>query len=277
MRCCPDSGKCQWHIAWWSTVIQPCNAIHQFQLQQTLIFLNCYHHHHLGMILQRPVQLSSSNQPVPCPQQLTLHLNFTQHQIWCHHTCHFIYQTTWSPKLSQKEHLWRQWDLSNRELMAWRGRMQWRTTKQILNMFSQLTLKDMEPETGHKADCHQEIKEQQSAQKWLFPGGWGQVVTSDIFIDTLATIEAKGVAKAVQKAQKEEKAALHVMWEASKQKWQRKRESLKSHGLKMELAGPKPQLKDMKLPGANTCNHWLWCLLLHQLQKHNLLLTEGHC
>ena len=181
------------------------------------------------------------------------------------------------PKLSQKEHLWRQWDLSNRELMAWRGRMQWRTTKQILNMFSQLTLKDMEPETGHKADCHQEIKEQQSAQKWLFPGGWGQVVTSDIFIDTLATIEAKGVAKAVQKAQKEEKAALHVMWEASKQKWQRKRESLKSHGLKMELAGPKPQLKDMKLPGANTCNHWLWCLLLHQLQKHNLLLTEGHC
>ena len=78
------------------------------------------------------------------------------------------------------------------------------------------------------------------------------MVTSDIFIDTLATIEAKGVAKAVQKAQKEEKAALHVMWEASKQKWQRKRESLKSHGLKMELAGPKPQLKDMKLPGAKT-------------------------
>ena len=75
------------------------------------------------------------------------------------------------------------------------------------------------------------------------------MVTSDTFIDTLATIEAKRVAKAVQKAQKEEKAALHVMWETSKRKWQRRRESLKSCGLKMELAGPKPWLKDMKLPG----------------------------
>ena len=90
---------------------------------------------------------------------------------------------------------------------------------QILTMFAQLTPKDMELETCCKADCHQEIKEQQSAWKWLFPGGQGQVVTSDIFIDTLATIEAEGVAKAAQKAQKkEERAALHVMWEVSKQR-----------------------------------------------------------
>ncbi len=65
-------------------------------------------------------------------------------------------------------------------------------------------------------------------------------------MDTLADIEAKRVTKA---AQKEEKAALHAMWEAAKQKWQRRRETLKSCGLKMELAGPKLQLKDMKLLG----------------------------
>ena len=36
---------------------------------------------------------------------------------------------------------------------------------QILTMFAQLTPKDMELETCCKADCHQEIKEQQSAWK----------------------------------------------------------------------------------------------------------------
>ena len=117
-------------------------------------------------------------------------------------------------------------------------------------MFAQLTLKDMVLEEHCKADHHQENKEQETAWKQLFPGGWGQVVTSDTFINTLTAIKAEGAVKAAQKAQKkEEKAALHVMWEAAKWRWQRKREGLKCHGLKMELAGPKPQLKDMKLPG----------------------------
>ena len=110
-------------------IIQPCNAIHPFWPQQALIFLNCHHCHHLDMILQRHVQLSSSNQPVPCPQQLSLHLNFTWDQIWCHHTFLFYLPNHLIPKPSQKEHLWRQWDLSDRWLMAWRGRMWWRTTK----------------------------------------------------------------------------------------------------------------------------------------------------
>ena len=118
---------------------------------------------------------------------------------------------------------------------------------QILTLFAQLTLQDMELTMCHKVDHNQEKKRQQSAQKQLFPGGQGQVVTSDGFMDTLADIEAKRVTKAAQKAQKEEKVALHAMWEAAKRKWQRRRENLKSCGLKMELAGPKPQLKDMKL------------------------------
>ena len=75
-------------------------------------------------------------------------------------------------------------------------------------------------------------------------------MTSDGFMDTLANIEAERVAKVAQKMQmKEEKAALHTLWEAAKRKWQKRRENLKSRGLKMELAGPKLQLKDMKLLG----------------------------
>ena len=42
---------------------------------------------------------------------------------------------------------------------------------QILTMFAQLTLKDMELEKRRQADCHQENKEKQSARKRLFPGG----------------------------------------------------------------------------------------------------------
>jgi len=101
-------------------------------------------------------------------------------------------------------------------------------------MFAQLTLKDMELTTHHKADHHQEQRAQ-SAWKQLFPQGCGQVVTSDVFMGTLAAIEAERTVKVAQKAQKEERAALHTMWEAAKQNWQRKRESLKSCGLKMEL------------------------------------------
>ena len=86
---------------------------------------------------------------------------------------------------------------------------------QILTMFAQFTLKDLELEEHCKADHHQENKEQQSAWKQLFPGGWGQVVTSDTIINTLTAIKAEGAAKAAQKARKEE-AALHVMWEAAK-------------------------------------------------------------
>ena len=121
---------------------------------------------------------------------------------------------------------------------------------QILTLFAQLTLKDMELTTRRKADHNQEKRGPQSARKQLFPGGRGQVVTSDGFMDTLANIEAERVAKVAQKTQmKEEKAALHALWEAAKRKWQKRRENLKSRGLKMELAGPKPRLKDMKLLG----------------------------
>jgi len=88
---------------------------------------------------------------------------------------------------------------------------------QILMMFAQLTLKDMELTTRHKADHHQEQRAQQSAWKQLFPQGCGQVVTSDVFMGTLAAIEAERTAKVAQKAQKkEERAALHTMWEAAK-------------------------------------------------------------
>ena len=88
---------------------------------------------------------------------------------------------------------------------------------QILMMFAQLTLKDMELTTRCKADHHQEQRAQQSAWKQLFPQGCGQVVTSDVFMGTLAAIEAERTAKVAQKAQKkEERAALHTMWEAAK-------------------------------------------------------------
>ena len=87
---------------------------------------------------------------------------------------------------------------------------------QILTLLAQLALQDMELTTCYKVDHNQEKKKQQSAQKQLFPGGQGQVVTSDGFMDTLADIEAKRVTKAAQKAQKEEKVVLHAMWEAAK-------------------------------------------------------------
>src|SRR5258706_2641520 len=78
-------------------VIQLHNTIHQPQLQQAPICLDHCCHHHLYMISQGLVQLSSSNQPIPCPQPLSLHLSFTQHRSGT--TTHpvSVYQTTQSP------------------------------------------------------------------------------------------------------------------------------------------------------------------------------------
>ena len=68
-------------------------------------------------------------------------------------------------------------------------------------------------------------------------------------MDTLSRLEAEAVTKAAEKVRrKEEKAALQIVWEAEKRKWQRKRDNLRSHGLKVSLAGPRPLLKNMKLP-----------------------------
>ena len=56
-------------------MIQPYNTITQLWLQQAPICLNHHHHHHqhhLDMILQRLMQPSSSNWPIPCPQPLSL-------------------------------------------------------------------------------------------------------------------------------------------------------------------------------------------------------------